>query len=39
MKTMSRLRLIIVTFFMCPSMSVFAQANADKLFNEGQKLM
>lgn len=39
MKTMSRLRLIIVTFFMCLSMSVFAQANADKLFNEGQKLM
>ena len=36
---MSRLRLIIVTFFMCLSMSVFAQANADKLFNEGQKLM
>ena len=39
MKTMSRLRLISVTFFMCLSMSVFAQANADKLFNEGQKLM
>ena len=39
MRTMSRLRLIIVTFFMCLSMSVFAQANADKLFNEGKKLM
>ena len=39
MKSMSKLRLIIVTFFMCLSLGVCAQANADKLFNEGQKLM